>query len=77
MATHQERLDPFNGLLLLPNLDTAFDLGYIGFEATGKVRISTELEQPDVLGVHDALSVNLDERHLPYLEQHMEQLFRG
>lgn len=77
LATDQERLDPFNGLLLLPNLDKVFDLGYIGFETTGKIKISPELEQPDVLGVNDELSVNLDERHLPYVEQHIKHLFRG
>ena len=27
LADHQERLDPYNGLLLVPNLDKAFDLG--------------------------------------------------
>jgi len=43
---------------------------------TGRVRISPQLEQPEVLGVHDELSVQLDPRHLPYVEQHMERLFR-
>ena len=39
-SNHQERLDKFNGLLLLANLDKAFDLGFISFDDSGKVPIS-------------------------------------
>ena len=77
LAGHQERLDPFNGLLLVPNLDKAFDLGYIGFERSGKICISTELEEPAVLGVHSSLKVRLEERHQSYLAVHRETVFRG
>lgn len=35
-----ERLDAFNGLLLLPNYNKSFDRGYINFDSNGKIRIS-------------------------------------
>lgn len=36
-ANNQERLDQCNGILLLPNLDKAFDLGYITFTDVGSI----------------------------------------
>jgi len=39
----RERLDPFNGLLLLPNLDKVFDLGYITFEKSGAIEFRKQL----------------------------------
>ena len=50
-SNNQERLDKFNGLLLLANLDKAFDLGFISFADTGLVMISCQLEAPEVLGL--------------------------
>ena len=76
LADQQERLDPFNGLLLMPNLDKAFDLGYVGFKSNGKICISAELEGPSVLGVHSELSIRLEKRHQNYLAFHRENVFR-
>lgn len=72
-----ERLDIYNGLLLTPNLDKAFDLGYIGFKATGKICISPELEEPTVLGVTPELSISLTKRHMPYIDHHLENEFKN
>lgn len=36
-ANNRERLNPYNGLLLLANIDKAFDLGFISFQDSGKV----------------------------------------
>lgn len=38
-STNQERLDVFNGLLLAPNIDAAFDIGYVSFDEKGKIII--------------------------------------
>ncbi|MCP5122748.1 MAG: HNH endonuclease [Pseudomonadales bacterium] len=75
-ANNEERLDPFNGLLLLPNLDRVFDLGYISFEESGRIWVSSELEEAAVLGVEDWLSVKLDHKHQDYLAYHREKVFR-
>lgn len=76
-AEDKERLDPFNGLLLLPNLDKAFDLGYISFEESGHIRISKQLEESEVLGVSERhkLKARLTERHGTYLEYHRQRVF--
>ena len=46
-ADNQERLDPYNGLLLLPNYDKLFDLGYISFNSKGKIMYSRLLDKFD------------------------------
>jgi hypothetical protein len=75
-SENQERLDPFNGLLLLPNLDKVFDLGYISFEDSGRIWVSEELENAHVLGIHTRLSVKLEEKHKGYLAYHRDTVFR-
>jgi predicted restriction endonuclease len=39
----REAVDPYNGLLLSPNLDAAFDNGYVSFTDTGEMLISQAL----------------------------------
>jgi len=75
-SEHKERLDPFNGLLLLPNLDKVFDLGYITFEESGKIRISEQLEDYSVLGLKASMTVHYQPEHQAYLAFHREEQFR-
>ncbi len=74
-ADNRERLDPFNGLLLLPNFDKVFDLGFITFKACGDMVISTQLEQTKDLGVKTNLKVSLDDRHQDYMAYHRDKIF--
>lgn len=74
-SDNMERLDPFNGLLLLPNVDKVFDLGFITFEDDGGIVISGYLEEPDRIGVVNDMSVSLEERHRPYMEYHREHVY--
>lgn len=73
-----ERLDLYNGLLLLPNYDKLFDKGYISFNTNGKL-ISSRLLDKDVkeiLGITDGLSLRkLDDKHKVYLKYHNECCF--
>lgn len=75
-ANNQERLDVFNGILLLPNLDKVFDLGYISFEETGKIKISSELEEAGKLGVKPDVGILLSKKHHAYLEYHRDVVFK-
>ena len=43
-SNNQERLNPFNGLLLIPNYDFLFDKGYITFRNDGSMLISERLD---------------------------------
>ncbi|PLW83241.1 hypothetical protein CWI75_07485 [Kineobactrum sediminis] len=76
-SNNEERLDPFNGLLLLPNLDKIFDLGYISFEKSGAICISRELEGFETLGVHGQLRARLAKQHHDYLTYHRDVVFKG
>jgi len=75
-SENPERLDTFNGLLLLPNIDKAFDLGYVSFKQQGKIILSPELECADVLGINAAMSVQLDEGHQEYMAFHRNEVFK-
>jgi putative restriction endonuclease len=75
-SDNQERLDSFNGLLLLPNIDKAFDKGYITFKEQGCIILSPELEQASTLGIDPTMSINLHKDHLTYMAYHREVVFK-
>lgn len=79
-SDNQERLDPYNGLLLVANLDALFDSGYISFDDAGKVLLSGELSEE----LRDYLDLNANLRlrrvlpdHKPYLDYHRRKVFRS
>jgi putative restriction endonuclease len=79
-SSNDEKLDPFNGLLLLPNFDTLFDLGLISFEDNGKMLVSRQITETE----RQILNVQADVRlrrvfaqNSVYLEHHRDQLFLG
>lgn len=77
-ADNQERLDTYNGLLLLPNYDKLFDLGYISFNPKGKIMCSRLLDKFDreAIGLTSDLHlVKLENQHLKYLKYHNEDCF--
>ena len=75
-SSNTERLDPFNGLLLLANIDKAFDLGYISFKDSGKILISDELDDYQSLGINADMTVLLQKQHQDYLAFHRERRFK-
>jgi predicted restriction endonuclease len=75
-ADNFERLDLFNGVLLLPNLDKAFDRGFISFTEYGNILISRELEDREVIGIKDDMGLILESRHQDYMAHHRERVFR-
>jgi hypothetical protein len=75
-----EKLDPFNGLLLVPNLDTLMDIGLISFADNGEILISPKLPESDRTKLHVHRELHLLSIHLqslPYLDFHRAQLFRA
>lgn len=74
-ADNAQRLDRYNGLLLLPNLDKVFDLGFITFESTGVIIISKYLENYKILGLYQEMKLNLQEEHLNYMAYHRDKVF--
>jgi predicted restriction endonuclease len=77
VSNNQERIDPHNGLLLLPNLDKAFDQGYISFNHKGRIQLSEQLETPQTLGVDQDMRITLETHHQGYLAYHRECIYRN
>lgn len=75
-SDNQERLSTYNGLLLLPNIDKAFDLGFITFQDTGRIALSEFIESPDALGINAKMKVNLEKQHQDYIAYHREMVFK-
>lgn len=76
-SDNTERLDPFNGLLLLANIDKAFDLGYVSFNDKGRILISEQLEEYKTLGLDKDMTVLVSAKHQDYLAYHRESRFKG
>jgi putative restriction endonuclease len=76
--TDAERLDVFNGILLAPHLDAAFDRGLISLADDGAVIVSPLLDIParKILGLTAPLrSRRLSAGHLKYLIWHRKYVF--
>lgn len=74
-SDNRERLDRFNGLLLTPNIDKAFDNGFLSFDKKGRIMISNIFENPKLLGINNEMSVTLHSEHRRYMEYHRDVVF--
>lgn len=80
VADNEERLDPHNGLALVPNLDTLFDRGLITFDADGLIRTSTSINVNLLiqLGVKEGMRLQkIPARLEKYLKYHRQHVFEG
>lgn len=76
--TDAERLDVYNGLLLAPHLDAAFDRGFITIADGGEVIVSSVLDASarQVMGLQAPTSVHAAlSGHWAYLQWHRERVF--
>lgn len=76
-CTNAERLNPFNGLLLTPNLDRVFDAGLITFSKDGLILLSPLLSNPEQLGIETGMRVALASQHEPFMDFHRTSVFRA
>lgn len=76
-CTSVERLDPYNGLLLTPNLDKAFDAGLVTFNKKGPIALSPLLTDPGKLGITTNMRVELTAKHEPFMSFHRDAVFRS
>ncbi len=77
-SNNQERLNPFNGLLLIPDYDFLFDRGYITFKNNGSVLISQKLSPfaRKVFDIDDDLQLrNVFPENKEYLDFHRSEVF--
>lgn len=78
LSTNPERLDKFNGLLLLPQYDHLFDRGYITFGERGELVASPAIVTlPErLLGImQEARLRKLASEHQPFLDFHRKEVF--
>lgn len=77
--TDAERLDVYNGILLAPHLDAAFDRGLITVADDGSIVVSEALDADAraVLGLDQPLRVRgITEGHRGYLPWHRDRVFQ-
>ncbi|BFO68107.1 HNH endonuclease [Chryseobacterium sp. KCF3-3] len=72
-STNQEKIDKYNGLLLLPTYDKLFDLGYISFDDNGKIIISKLLNNFDKLNIDNNIIIDIKNNNKKYLKYHREE----
>ncbi|MDA9831915.1 HNH endonuclease [Akkermansiaceae bacterium] len=78
-CSNAERLDPYNGFLLLPHLDHLFDKGYLSFEDTGGILISSDLSQAaqENMSISDDLVLaKFHPNNRAFLTFHRENVYR-
>ena len=78
LSNNEERLNPFNGLLLLPQYDHLFDAGYITFDNDGVLKRSVAIAnlEETTLGIEaNARLRNITDEHRLFLTFHREHLF--
>lgn len=79
-ATDAERLDVYNGLLLAPHLDAAFDRGFITFANDGTLLVSATLDADAqrLLGFAPTMRLDaLTDHHRKYMAWHRDHVFKG
>lgn len=79
-ADDAERLDAFNGFLLVANLDALFDRFLISFDDAGHLLTSARLSAGDLpgLGIHSGMRLRwLASEHRHYLQWHRERFLLG
>jgi hypothetical protein len=77
--TGAERLNPYNGFLLTPTLDTLFDAGLITFELDGTIKISSEINDENriALGIKEDMKLRfIRPEHEQFLKYHHNKVFR-
>jgi hypothetical protein len=75
----EERLDVFNGFLLVAHVDALFDRGLITFDAGGDLVIAPRLTAEHRASLHLSEGMRLRwvaPEHLPFLLWHREHVFR-
>jgi len=81
VCSNQERLDPYNGVLLTPAADFLLDRGFISFSDDGTVLFSGEIDSKILksMGIDSKrkYKMNLvDDSQVEYIRYHRENVFR-
>lgn len=74
----KERIDFYNGFLLCPAHNAAFDSGFISFDDTGTIVISNLLNKQnmELLKLNENIKIPLESNHLYYIDWHITNVFK-
>lgn len=74
----EEKIDVNNGFLLCPNHDKLFDQGYISFDDSGQILISSSLTEHDriLMNVREGDKITLCEENKQYLQYHRNVILK-
>lgn len=77
VCNNNERLDPFNGLMLAPNIDRLFDNGLITFDTDGTIKISPTIDSENQkrLGIAPDMKLKIRPESEKYFEYHRNHVF--
>ncbi|WJE53610.1 HNH endonuclease [Bacillus cereus] len=76
-SASEERLDPYNGVLLCCNHDALYDKGYITFDGQGRIHISKRVPEMDYVkyNIHPKMKIAHYENNRPYFKWHKKNIF--
>lgn len=76
-CSNEERLNPYNGVLLCSNHDVLYDRGYITFDETGKIQISEQIPEEDYSHYHIKLDAQITSfsENKPFFNWHRTNIF--
>lgn len=79
-STNSERLNYFNGLLLAPNIDAAFDSGLVTFDRQGRIVLSRKVSGIVAYQLHISNKMRIDSKllaseHHVFLDHHREHVY--
>lgn len=78
VSNNDDRINPYNSLLLVPTIDKLFDKGYIGFETNGRIMLSDKIDSEDYKKIHVYPELRLrsvPDKTKPYLEYHSKYVY--
>jgi putative restriction endonuclease len=79
-STNDQRLDPFNGLMLTPTYDRLFDRGLVSFSTDAHLMLSPHLPNEDIQKIRMDPTLLTDPfrtEQLKYLAYHREHIFKA
>lgn len=76
-VSEENRLNPYNGFLLVAHLDKAFDSGLISFDSAGVIMISPKFKNCQSIGIHSEMGINLKPDHEEFLEYHRANVYQN
>lgn len=76
-SSSQERLDKYNGLLLIATIDKAFDSGLISFNEKGNILVTDEFKECEKAGINKSMKIDLLPEHVEYMKYHRENVYKG